>query len=81
MPPKPSPAAPRPEKLDPILESAGSRSRLATRHVFVRAVEASVGTGPDPEAWKFIYRCEVTGAERVWGCVSRDRRSLKFRDN
>jgi hypothetical protein len=47
----------------------------ATRHRFVKTVETSIpglrdGTWED--IWQFIYACDDTGVERVWGYVSRD---------
>lgn len=50
----------------------------ATRHKYVKAIEASLPvTGLNGEetwedVWQYIYACEETDVERVWGYASRD---------
>jgi hypothetical protein len=57
------------------LPSKGYDEMRATRHRFVKAVETCI-PGPDPDTWEdiwqFIYACDDTGVERVWGYASRD---------
>lgn len=67
--------APIPQTRGAFLPSAGYDSMKATRHRYVKAVETSVpgiipGTWED--IWQYIYACEETGIERVWGYASRD---------
>ncbi len=44
--------------------------REFTQHAFVEA-RPCVLPSPDGAAWEFIFKCEVTGAERRWGTTDR----------
>jgi hypothetical protein len=79
--------APTPATKTACLPSLGFDEMRATRHRFVKAVETSV-PGPLPgeweDVWQYIYACEETGVERVWGYASRDMASTSIpliRDN
>ena len=47
------------------LVTEGSGPRRFTRHRYVRAVDVS--NGARLPRWQLIYKCQETGAERVWG--------------
>lgn len=38
----------------------------ATLHTYVETRPCEV-SGPEPQAWEYIFRCSVTGDERRWG--------------
>lgn len=61
---------PEPETRTALLPNA--KNRWWTRHVYVRTVphDITVRTAAGLEIQQvhaFIYRCELTGLERVWG--------------
>ena len=67
--------APAPVTKNPWLPSKGFDEMKATRHKYVKAIEASLpgpAEGEWEDVWQYIYACEETGAERVWGYASRD---------
>lgn len=67
--------APTPVNKHPWLPSRGFDEMRATRHKYVKAVETSV-PGPQPgeweDVWQYVFSCEETGVERVFGYASRD---------
>jgi hypothetical protein len=52
---------------------------MPTRHRYVETIEAMLPMLPGNEeglpvggsAWQFLYECEVTGMQRVWGVEER----------
>lgn len=46
---------------------------VATLHTFVETRECHLPS-PDGEAYEYIYKCVVTGAERRWGTADREPR-------
>ncbi len=66
--------APTPVNKAPWLPSMGYDEMRATRHKYVKAVENSVGNadGTWEDVWQYVFACEETGVERVWGYASRD---------
>jgi hypothetical protein len=77
--------APTPVTKTAWLPSKGYDYMRATRHKYVKAIEASIpglmdGTWED--IWQYIYACENTGVERVWGYASRDMPDIPYaKDN
>jgi hypothetical protein len=57
----------------------------ATRHKFVKTIETSVPSLPEgtwEDVWQFVFSCEETGTERVFGYASRDLTGIPLaRDN
>jgi hypothetical protein len=66
--------APTPVTKNPWLPSEGYDQMKATKHRYIKAVESTIpGEGEEWEdVWLYIFACEETGAERVWGYASRN---------
>lgn len=67
--------APIPATKTALLPSSGYDQLKVTRHRYVKAVETShpgLTPGTWEDVWEYIFACEETGVERVWGYASRD---------
>lgn len=68
---------PRPEVNRAFLVNA--KTRVPTPHVYVETIECTLpmrcgNEGGEPvggPAWQFLFQCEVTGLQRVWGAENR----------
>lgn len=59
---------PEPATTEAWLESAGVPE--ITLHRFSHLAPGVV-PGPRGEAWLFVFRCTISGEERVWGLANR----------
>ncbi len=68
---------PRPEVKFAFLVNAATG--LPTRHQYIETVECTLPLLPNEDggntvggpAWQFLFECEVTGVQRVWGAEER----------
>jgi hypothetical protein len=68
---------PRPEVKRALL--VNTATRLPTPHKYIESIECTLPMLPGEDgghpvggpAWQFLFECEITGVQRVWGVEDR----------